>query len=95
MQTTLDQKAYATSETLYMALELSGKQWKACFGDGKRSRQASVAAGDREAVLEQLRGAKRRLGLPAHCTVLSGYEAGRDGFWVHRWLGRQWGLRTW
>jgi transposase len=30
--------------------------------------------------------AKRRLRLPADCLVISCYEAGRDGFWLHRCL---------
>jgi transposase len=30
--------------------------------------------------------AKQRFGLPADAPVCSCYEAGRDGFWLHRWL---------
>ena len=30
--------------------------------------------------------AKTRLGLPGTAPVFSCYEAGRDGFWIHRWL---------
>jgi transposase len=30
--------------------------------------------------------AKVRLGLPADTLVISCYEAGRDGFWLHRYL---------
>jgi transposase len=30
--------------------------------------------------------AKERFGLPAGTPVVSCYEAGRDGFWLHRWL---------
>ena len=30
--------------------------------------------------------AKRRFGLAVDAPVWSCYEAGRDGFWVHRWL---------
>ena len=29
---------------------------------------------------------KTRLGLPPTAAVLSCYEAGRDGVWIHRWL---------
>jgi transposase len=33
--------------------------------------------------------AKQRLGLPADAAVVSCYEAGRDGFWLHRFLTAQ------
>ena len=42
-----------------------------------------------EAVREELRRAKQRCGWPEEARVVSGYEAGRDGFWLHRWLGTQ------
>jgi hypothetical protein len=35
---------------------------------------------------EALAQAKQRLGLPAATRVVSCYEAGRDGFWLHRQL---------
>jgi transposase len=38
-------------------------------------------------VLEQeIKAAKERLGLPPETPVVSCYEAGRDGFWLHRCL---------
>ena len=43
-----------------------------------------VAAGDTAALLECIAKAKRRFGLPADAPVVSCYEAGRDGFWLHR-----------
>jgi transposase len=36
--------------------------------------------------LAQIAHAKRRFGLPADAPVHSVYEAGRDGFWLHRFL---------
>jgi transposase len=39
-------------------------------------------------LIAELAQAKRRFGLPPDAPVRSGYEAGRDGFWVHRWLTR-------
>ena len=35
---------------------------------------------------EEIPLAKARFGLPLGATVRSCYEAGRDGFWLHRWL---------
>jgi transposase len=73
---------------LYMALELSAAEWLLTFatGPGQARRHTRVAAGDRAAVLAAVATAKARLRLPPDAPVVSCYEAGRDGFWVHRWL---------
>ena len=44
------------------------------------------AAGDRQRLLQEVARAKAKFGLPADAAVMSCYEAGRDGFWIHRWL---------
>jgi transposase len=70
-----------------MALELSGGKWKVAIGDGRRSpSQHSVAAGDAQQLLGVIEKTKKRCGLGAEVQVVSCYEAGRDGFWLHRWL---------
>ncbi len=38
------------------------------------------------ALLAEIRAAKARFGLPEDAPVASCYEAGRDGFWLHRFL---------
>ena len=87
MQATHQVQGYQVGQVLYMALELSLKKWKVCFGDGGgRRRLVTVAAGDRGKVVEQIERAKKALGLPDSAGVRSCYEAGREGFWVHRWL---------
>ena len=40
-------------------------------------------------VLDEIKKAKLRFGLPADAPVLSCYEAGRDGFWIHRFLAHE------
>jgi transposase len=45
-----------------------------------------VAARDTAAVLREMARAKERLGLEAGALVVSCYEAGREGFWLHRFL---------
>jgi transposase len=85
METTRANQGYSAEAVLYMALELSAKKWLVLFSDGTRRRQVTVGAGDRQALLAQLVLAKVKLGL-AHAPVVSCYEAGRDGFWLHRWL---------
>ena len=76
---------------LFLAFELGANQWKLGFttGAAQRPRERNVPARHIEAVREEIRKAKERFGLPADAPVLSGYEAGRDGFWLHRWLVTQ------
>jgi transposase len=74
-------------EVLYMALELSGRQWKVLLRSGSgRQRERSVAARDVGQLLGEVAAAKRRLGLGPQARVVSCYEAGRDGFWLDRAL---------
>jgi len=74
--------------TLFLALELGESSWKLAFaaGLGQKPRERTIAARDREALGEEIERAKRRFGLPARTRVVSCYEAGREGFWLHRFL---------
>src|SRR3990170_4426955 len=76
----------ASAPVLYMALELSNKSWRLTFGGGGKRRQVSVPAGDLMKLSEAVAKAKERFGMPAPTPVVSCYEAGRDGFWLHRHL---------
>jgi len=75
---------------LYMALELSAREWQLAFGLGlaTASRRRRIAAGDAAALQREIGAATARFGLPTTTSVRSCYEAGRDGFWVHRLLAR-------
>ena len=76
-----------TRVVMRMALELSDGKWRVSIGDARRSpSQHAVSAGDAPALLEVVQKAKKRCGLGAEAAVVSCYEAGRDGFWLHRWL---------
>lgn len=80
-------KHTGTMSELYVAFELGEKNWKLSLGDGARGpSRYTVSAGDTTAVLECIAKAKTRCGLVAEADVHSCYEAGRDGFWLHRWL---------
>ena len=74
--------------TLYVAFELGKKDWKLALtsGFGVPAVLWTVASGDLGGVERALRQGRQRLGLPAHAPVVSCYEAGRDGFWIHRAL---------
>ena len=80
-----------TAGTLFVAFELSEKTWKLGFttGHGQKPRERTVPARQQERVLEESAHAKRRLGLPDTAPVVSCYEAGRAGFWLHRFLQGQ------
>jgi transposase len=69
-----------------MAMELSDKTWKLCFGGGDRPRCKSVDARDQDGLLREIARKKEQMRLPADAPVVSCYEAGRDGFWIHRFL---------
>src|ERR671922_22560 len=77
-----------TEATLFVAFELSEKTWKLGFttGHGQKPRERTVPARHHERVLNEIAQAKRRLGLPETAPVVSCYEAGREGFWLHRFL---------
>jgi transposase len=73
-----------------MAMEVSQSRWVLAFGTTSgRKRRVGVDGGDLAATLEAIAKAKERLGLAAEARVRSCYEAGRDGFWIHRWLASE------
>jgi transposase len=76
------------STVLYLAFELSNTKWKLGFtiGLGQKPRERVVDARDLPKVFEEISAAKQRFKLPEATRVVSCYEAGRDGFWLHRAL---------
>lgn len=77
--------------TLYLAFELGNSEWKLGFspGLGQSPRQRKVQAGDLVGLEAEIRRAKERFKLAEATRVVSCYEAGRDGFWLHRYLVSQ------
>lgn len=73
---------------LYMALELGWSQWKLGFVSeaDQKPRQRTISARNLTALQEEIGRAKARFGLAASSRVASCFEAGRDGFWLHRYL---------
>ena len=87
-QTTRITESTRTEAVLHMALELGASEWKLGFGveAGRRASRRTVAAGDLNGLMLEVARAKHRLGVPESARVVSCYEAGRDGFWLHRFL---------
>ena len=77
--------------TLFVAFELGERPWKLGFttGLGQRPRVRQIPAGAVDRVLAEVTRAKVRVGVPVAAPVVSCYEAGRDGFWLHRYLVAQ------
>jgi transposase len=71
-----------------MALELSEKDWKLAFSTGTAQKlwRREIPARDIEVLRKEIATAKERFDLPAETRVVSCYEAGRDGFSLHRFL---------
>ena len=74
-----------------MAFELGWSEWKLAFATAPADapRLRSVGGRNTQAILQEIANAKKRFGLPEDAPVFCCYEAGRDGFWLHRWLVAQ------
>ena len=91
--TTATHNAHDTTpaRVLLVAFELSEKNWKLGFttGHGQKPRERGCAARNQTRLLQEVAQAKKRFGLPESAPVVSCYEAGREGFWLHRFLQAQ------
>lgn len=85
MQTAATKECRAAGTDVYVALELGGSKWVLCFGNGEKRRNVTIDAGDYPRLMAEITAAKERLSSP-EARMHSCYEAGRDGFAVHRWL---------
>lgn len=86
-QTTREPKSSEDRAVLYVALELSRKEWKLAFTleTGQKPRLRTIPSGDIPKLVAEIRLARQKFGLE-DSRVESCYEAGRDGFWLHRQL---------
>src|SRR4030095_7500812 len=77
-----------TKNSLYLSFELGESEWKLGFtiGFGKKPRRRTIPARDVKKLQDEIEGAKQRFGLAKDAPVMSCYEAGREGFWLHRYL---------
>jgi transposase len=89
------QQCTEISSILYLAFELSSKTWKLGFsiGLGQKARIRTIESGDLAGLKSEIELARKRFKLPEKIRVESCYEAGRDGFWLHRYLTAE-GIRN-
>lgn len=73
---------------LCFAIESGASEWKLFFstGLGQHPRERMVPAHRMDRLISEVERSKKHFGLPAEAPVASCYEAGRDGFWLHRAL---------
>lgn len=78
----------APTPALCMAIESGASEWKLYFstGLGQHPRERTVPAHALDRLRAEVARAKKHFGLAADAPVASCYEAGRDGFWLHRAL---------
>ena len=97
MQTAETARRQKGNQVLFLALELGRREWKLGFATviGKRPRERSMNAGDADGLEDEIARAKRRFGLSDSAEVVSCYEAGRDGFWIHRFSSRSVSAAMW
>lgn len=78
----------ATTPVLMLALELGEDSWKLGFSSafGQIPLVRDIGSRDTKVLLAQIAWAKKQLVLPDAVRVVSCYEAGREGFWLHRFL---------
>jgi transposase len=80
--------ASGVAQVLYVAFELGVNEWKIGFTKDleTKPRVRAVPARDLKQLTREIAAAKEGFALPATAPVRSCYEAGRDGFWLHRHL---------
>jgi transposase len=85
-QETLRKDVSTKTAVLHVAFELSNSKWKLGFSDGDKMRFKTIVARNLEQLREEIQKAKSRFRLDNDVRIVSCYEAGRDGFWLHRYL---------
>ena len=88
MNSTLSTHSNPQRGIVQMALELSSKSWVLAFSarGQLKIRRRKVEARQLVDLAREIKDAKAGLHLAEDTPVVSCYEAGRDGFWLHRFL---------
>ena len=81
-------KITTMTPVLMLAMELGEEHWKLGFSSafGQDPLVRDIGSRDKKVLLAQIAWAKKKLGLGKAARVVSCYEAGREGFWLHRFL---------
>ena len=81
----------SSAEHLYLAFELGWTKWTLGFtaGFGQKVHRRTIEARDLVALGREIAKAREQFKLSNSARIVSCYEAGRDGFWLHRCLLKQ------
>jgi transposase len=79
-------KTNANDQILYIAFEMGNSTWGLAFSNGCKIRYKTINARSLKEFEKEKRSAMEHFGLPEDIQIISCYEAGRDGFWLHRHL---------
>lgn len=75
---------------LYMGIDAGRRRWRVAFhAGGSKVKSKWVYPGESDDLEERIEWAAEYFDLAAEFVVISCYEAGGDGFWIHRWLEEQ------
>ncbi len=85
-QETLVKNSNTKQSVLHISFELSNSTWKLGFSDGNKVRYVTIDARKAYQFQREKDKARKHFGLGEDVKILSCYEAGRDGFWLHRYL---------
>jgi len=85
---TVTTRSQQPTRTLHLAFDLGNRAWKLAFATSvaHAPRLRTIPARDLALLDAEIAAAKARFGLPPDAPVVTCYEAGRDGFWLHRAL---------
>ena len=85
---TVTTRSQRPARTLHLAFDLGNRIWKLAFATSvaHAPRLRTISARDLAQLDTEIAAAKARFGLAPDAPVVSCYEAGRDGFWLHRAL---------
>lgn len=85
------QRSSVNDAPLYVAFDLGKTTWTVAMttGLGVEPWVRSIRAGAWDELADLVARARGHLGVPATAPIASCYEAGRDGFWIHRALVAQ------
>jgi len=85
-QMTLNINENRKTNIMYIAFDLSHASWQLVFSNGKHFRFCTVKDKSLSSLNEEIKKAKAKFKLDDNCRVYSCFEAGRDGFWLDRYL---------
>ncbi len=87
-----DTPAAAEHATVYLAFELSKAKWRlgALLPGSEKLSRYTIGGGDLAALAARLADMRKKAAMSGRpVRILSCYEAGLDGHWLHRWLTQQ------